>query len=200
MLLLLFTIPAGECAAQTPPPPLDEHVLERVPSTVVKRLATRFSLGAFAGRLEETRLSAVRDAVGEGAIQHQGDAGDSLYWLCYQRAQHRLWLSSGEISGPDHLVTEIVEELTETATETSTDCASLPEKFAPVVLNGKLHLGMSRQEIVKALGPPSKSDAAQIVYSYKGKLAKGFDETAWLILRLREDKLVSMRSLKTTTN
>jgi hypothetical protein len=200
LLLLLFAIPANDCSAQTPPPPFDEHALEGVPPTVVKRLATRFSLGAFTGRFEETPLGAIRKAVGEGTIQHQGDAGGSIYWLCYKRAQHRLWVVSGEIGGSDHRVIEIVEELTEKDTETSTDCATIPEKFAPLVFDGKLHLGMSRLEVTTALGPPSKSEAAQIVYSHKGKLANGFDETAWLILRFREDKLVSMRGGKTTTN
>ena len=200
LLLLLFAIPAHDCSAQTPPPPLDEHAFERVPPTVKKRIATRFSLGAFAGRFEETKLGAVREAVGEGTIQHQGDAAGSIYWLCYRRAQHRLWLVSGEIGGPDHLVTEIVEELTEKDAGASTDCAIIPEKFSPVVFDGKLHLGMSRMEVVTALGPPSKSEAAQMVYSHAGKLANGFDETAWLILRFREEKLVSMRGLKTTTN
>src|SRR3954470_2557498 len=147
LLLLLFAIPAADCSAQTPPPPLDEHLFERVPPTVVKRLATRFSLGAFAGRFEETPLDAVRKAVRKGTIQHQGDAGGSIYWLCYRRAQHRLWLSSGELGGSDHRVIEIVEELTEKDTETSTDCPIIPEKFAPLVLDGKLHLGMSRLEV-----------------------------------------------------
>ena len=78
--------------------------------------------------------------------------------------------------------------------------AIIPEKFAPLVFDGKLHLGMSRLEVVTALGPPSKSEAAQMVYSHDGKLADGFDETAWLILRFREEKLVSMRGGKTTTN
>lgn len=166
----------------------------------MKRLTTRFSLGAFAGRFEKTRLGAVHEAVGEGTIQHQGDAGGSIHWLCYRRAQHRLWIVSSETGGPDHLVTEIVEELNEKETGTSTDCAIIPEKFAPLVFDGKLHLGMSRSEVVKALGPPSKPEAAQMVYSHRGKLAGGFEETAWLILRFREEKLVSMRGLKTTTN
>lgn len=201
LLLLLFAIPADDCSAQTPPPPVDEQAFERVPPTVVKRLATRFSLGAFAGRFEETPLGAVRKAVGEGTIQHQGDAAGSTYWLCYRRAQHRLWVvSSGEMGGADHRVTEIVEEFTEKDTETSTDCAIIPKTFAPLVFDGKLHLGMSRSEVVTALGPPSKSEAAQMVYSHAGKVAHDFDETAWLILGFREDKLVSMRGGKTTTN
>ena len=198
---LLALAVADDCSAQTPPPPLDEHALERVPPTVVKRLATRFSLGAFAGRFEETPLDAVRKAVGEGTIRHQGDAGGSIYWLCYRRAQHRLWVvSAGGLGGPDHRVMEIVEELTEKDTETATDCAILPDKFAPLVFDGKLHLGMSRSAVITALGPPSKSEAAQMVYSHVGKLAHGFEETAWLILRFRGEKLVSMRAGKTTTN
>lgn len=201
LLLLLSAIPADNCSAQTSPPPVDEHALERVTPTVVKRLAIRFSLGAFAGRFEKTRLGAVREAVGEGIIQHQGDAGASIYWLCYRRAQHRLWVvSSGEMGGPDHRVTEIVEELTGKDAGAAADCAIIPEKFSPVVFDGKLHLGMSRQEVIKTLGPPSKSEAAQMVYSHEGKLANGFDEAAWLILGFGEDKLVSMRGGKTTTN
>jgi hypothetical protein len=200
LLLLLFAVPADDCSAQTPPPLVDEHAFERVPPTVVKRLAIRFSLGAFAGRFEETPLDAVRKAVGEGTIQHQGDAAGSIHWLCYRRVQHRLWIVSSEMGGADHRVTEIVEELTEKDTETSTGCAIIPEKFAPLVFDGKLHLGMSRSEIVTALGPPSKSEAAQMVYSHAGKVARGFDETAWLILGFREEKLVSMRGGKTTTN
>lgn len=159
LLLLAFAIPADVCFAKTPPPPVDEYPLERVPPTVVKRLATRFLLGAFAGHFEETPLGVVREAVGEGTIQHQGDAGGSIYWLCYRRAQHRLWVvSSGEMGGSDHRVTEIVEELTEKNTETSTDCAIIPEMFAPLVFDGKLQLGMSRSEVVTALGPPSMSE------------------------------------------
>jgi len=184
LLLLLFAIPADDCSAQRAPPPVNERAFERVPPTVVKRLATRFSLGPFKGRFEETRLGAVREALGEGTIQHQGDAGGSIYWLCYRRAQHRLWVvSSGEIGGPDHLVTEIVEELAEQDAGASTDCAIIPEKFSPVIFDSKLHLGMSRQKVITALGPPSKSEAAQIVYSHHGKLVDGFDETAWLTFR-----------------
>ena len=200
LLLFLFAIPAAEGSAQTPPPPFDEHVFDRVPPTIAERLAIRFSLGAFAVRLEETPLDAVREAVGVGTIQHQGDAGATIHWLCYRHAQHRLWLSSGDIGGPDHLVTELVEELTEKDAETPVDCAILPEKFSRLFVDGKLHLGMSRSEVVTTLGRPSKSEADGMVYSHHGNLANGFDEAGWLILRFREEKLVSMRAGKTTTN
>lgn len=201
LLLLLAAIPVGQSYAQTSPPAFDEQVLERVPSTVAKRLATRFSLGAFAGRFEETRLDAVRKAVGEGAIQHHGDAAGSIYWLCYRREQQRLWIvSHGEMGGSDHRVTEVVAEIAEKDAGASADCAALPDKFSPVVFDGRLRLGMSRQEAIAAMGKPSKSEADRIFYSHQGKVAKGFDETAWLILGFREDRLVSMRGGKATTN
>jgi hypothetical protein len=200
LLLFLFAIHAGTCFAQTPPPPIDEYPLEGVPATVAKKLAMRFSLGAFAGRFEETPLEAVRKAVGAGTTQRQGDAAGSLNWLCYGSGQDRLWVTSGEMGGADHRVTEIVAELTEKDTATSADCAMLPKKFAPLAFDGKLHLGMSRSEVVKALGQPSKSDAAQTIYYHAGKLANGFDETAWFILQFRDEKLVSMRGGKATTN
>jgi hypothetical protein len=72
-------------------------------------------------------------------------------------------VSSGEIGGPDHLVTEIVEEITEKDAGRSADCAIIPEKFSPVMFDSKLHLGMPRQKVLTALGPPSKSEAARIV-------------------------------------
>lgn len=194
-------MPVNASSAQTTPPAADEHALERVSPTVGKRLATRFSLGAFAGRFEETPLAAIRDAVGKGAIQHQGDAGASMYWLCYRGPRHRIWVaSSGEMGGPEHHVTEIVGELTEKDAGTSIDCPALPERFASLVFDGTLRLGMSRLEVVAALGPPSKSEGAQMVYLHEGKLTGGFEETAWLILGFRDERLVSMRGGKTTTN
>lgn len=193
-----FTFSAA--SAQTPPPPFDEY--ERVRPTIRKRLAIHFSLGAFVGRFEETRLDTVRKAVGEGSIRHQGDAAGSMNWLCYRRARHRLWVvSHGEMGGPDQVVTEVVAEITETDDAgASTDCAIIPEKFSHVVLDGKLHLGMSRREAIAALGSPSKAEAARMVYFHAGKIANGFDETAWLQVGFREDKIVFMRGGKTTLN
>ncbi|QUS37816.1 hypothetical protein RPMA_02255 [Tardiphaga alba] len=187
--------------AQTSPPPLDTQALENVQPTAVTRVATGFSLGAFAGNFEQTTLGAVRNAVGSGTIQNQGDAGGSTYWLCYRDARYRLWVvSGGEIGGSEHLITEIVQELTAENTDTATDCATLPERFSSVVLDKHLRLGISRSEAMAALGPPSKLEATQTAYFRQDKLANGFEETAWLILEFREELLVSMRSGKTTTN
>ena len=83
------------------------------------------------------------------------------------RAQHRLWVVSGEIGGSEHLVCEeIVEELTEKGTETSTDCATIPKRFAPLVFDGKLHLeGCRVRRSMRRwdLGV-ERSEAAQMVW------------------------------------
>ena len=194
--------PSGtkKAGSHAPPPPFDEHAFKRVLPTVLKTLATGFSLGSFVGRFEVTPLGAIREALGKGTIQHQGDAAGSLYWLCYTYGQQRLWVVSGEMSGPDHRVTEIIEELTEKDALASADCDIIPKKFSPVVFDSNLRLGMSRHEVTRALGPPSQSDSAQIVYARAATTADSFDETAWIILRFIEDKLVFMRGGKITTN
>jgi hypothetical protein len=57
-------------------------------------------------RFEETGLRDVMPRAG-GYIQHQGDAGENIYWLCYTIADgkpaQRLWIiASGEMGGPEH--------------------------------------------------------------------------------------------------
>jgi hypothetical protein len=200
-LLVLVAVPLGACRAQTAPPPLDERSLDQVSPTVAKRLARRFSLGAFAGRFEATPLAAVRQAVGQGTVRHQGDAGESLYWLCYRSAGQRLWIvSGGELGGADHRVTDIVAERADQDTAALPGCAELPAAFAPLEIDGRLRLGMPRPDVVTALGPPSGSDGDQMVYRHEARRKDGFEESAWLILRFRDDRLVSLRGHKTTTN
>ena len=39
-------------------------------------------------------------------MSHRGDAGDSLWWLCYRVDRGRTaWLLSGELGGEDHALT-----------------------------------------------------------------------------------------------
>lgn len=40
-------------------------------------------LGRFVAIFEKTTLGEIRDALGVGTVKHTGDAGQSLYWLCY---------------------------------------------------------------------------------------------------------------------
>jgi len=189
------------CDAQTAPPPVPPDAFRNTKHTVATPLATQFSLGEFVVRMEETRLDAVRDAVGGGTVAHQGDAGESIYWLCYRNSRRNLWIvSDGEMGGREHRVTEVVEELVSKDSGASVDCPEIAKKFEPVVLDRGICLGMTRKQAITALGPPSKSDGAWLIYSHLGRLENGFDEAGWLLLAFRGGRIAFMRGGKTTTN
>ena len=86
-------------------------------------------LGNLRITFEKTTLNEVMLAVSAGTILHEGDAGDSVYWLCYgdPGAAHmdRIWIqSSGEMGGPDQAVTEITAERLHNS-QPSADCPLL---------------------------------------------------------------------------
>lgn len=68
--------------AGTPPP---ESPFDAMPwkATMKSRPATGLGMGSLRVRLEKTTLDDVRRAASVGDIAHQGDAGESIYWLCY---------------------------------------------------------------------------------------------------------------------
>lgn len=68
------------CAATPPPAPPFENDDWEV--RVDHKAATGLTLGKYRIRFEETPLQDVIRHAG-GSIQHQGDAADSIYWLCF---------------------------------------------------------------------------------------------------------------------
>lgn len=85
----------GSVLAETPPPKLPSDNISWPAS--MKRPPTRgIVLGKLSVAFEKTALAEVLEAAPRGFIQHQGDAGDSIYWLCYTRAgadvAYRLWI------------------------------------------------------------------------------------------------------------
>lgn len=130
--------------AATPPPaqPFESDDWE---VRVDHKPATGLTLGKFSVRFEETRLQDVIQHAG-GSIQHQGDAGDSIYWLCFTIAEaklsQRLWIiAHGEMGGRDHRVTAVMGQVT--ADKATVDCPSLPRALRPVRLSSGLWLGAS---------------------------------------------------------
>ena len=99
--------------------------------------ATHLKMGALEVRFEETTLWAISGTAGLGTMHHQGDAGKSIYWLCYTMqggAQtQRIWIvAHGEMGGPDHAVTMVTaQELTPTVRPTI-DCPALPSTLQPL--------------------------------------------------------------------
>lgn len=162
-------------------------------------LSKQPSAGAMMGRFritfEKTILSEVMLAVLGGTVLHKGDAGGSLYWLCYSNPGvgyiDRIWIqSSGEMGGPDQAVTEITAERLHN-TKPTADCPLLPENMRSVAFNGRLWLGVPEQTVESVLGPPSLQRGPWRSFDFQGKIAgacqEGFDLTSWLVTKTEND-------------
>lgn len=129
---LLFSTVASP---SVPPPPAPDIYEPRsdVAGGTLKVAPSGFSLGHSHVRFEQTTLGDIVSLVGAGAIAHQGDAGESLYWICYTipEAQQsgRVWiLADGEMGGPEHHITGLSAALLPQATPTA-DCPALRSPF-----------------------------------------------------------------------
>ena len=136
-------------------------------------------MGSLNVELEGTTLGAIREAIGAGAIQHQGDGGESLYWLCYtastSQAHARIWIEAdGEMGGDNHSITAIAAQLLDKEPATR-DCPALPTKFTPLSFSHGVWLGESTAAAAKALGAvPVQSGPWQFV-GFQGKMPAACD-------------------------
>src|SRR5712691_1708962 len=111
---VLTAIVIAPVFAQTAPPQLPFSDVSWKALTKAKP-ATHLKMGDLEVRFEETTLRAVSGTAGVGSMHHQGDAGESIYWLCYTvqgdaKAQ-RIWIvAHGEMGGLDHAVTMVTAQ------------------------------------------------------------------------------------------
>jgi hypothetical protein len=124
---------------------------------------------------ERTPLGDVAAAVG-GVIEQQGDAGNSVRWLCYRldgrrRPQH-LWLqSSGEMGGPQHLITAITATVVKSRTVRAADrdCPPLSVSYLPVSFDNGIWLGMPAASLVAKFGVAPGTLGTWSGYRYQRK-------------------------------
>jgi len=208
---LAWLLLSGPVLAQAvPPPPFQDEY--RNPSLRF-RPATRLSLGKFVAYFEKTKLAQVRKAVGRGTIAHQGDAGDSMYWLCYAAASaeppQRLWvMSHGEMGGPEMEIGGVMaEEVPPTATVNS-GCPALPSTSMPLSVDRGIWLGTTQQTLLSKLGRPSAVRGDWLDFLHEGKLrgkdpfgsseTVDFSEQSSLSVRLVSGRIVALQAWKVT--
>lgn len=193
--------------AITPPPAIpfssfpQETALQSSP-------LTELTMGSLRVRLEETSLDEVRAAASAGAIEHQGDAGESIYWLCYTNLKptpaERIWLlSDGEMGGDVHRITGVSAQRLPGAQATA-DCPALPVKFTPLKLESRIWLDMPPQVARIKLGMFSFKSGNWESYDYMGKVpgkcaGDGFDLTSSLMLQVVKGRIHSLRINRITS-
>lgn len=179
---------AFSATAAVPPP---EGAFDAIvwPASLKAAPSESATLGEFVIQFEKTTLAQVMSEASIGIIAHRGDAGGSVYWLCYSQPNVgvRIWvISSGEMGGDRHSVTRVVAEQFKTA-QPSTDCPELPVQLQPLSLANHLWLGSMDVDIQRVLGMPSHQDGAWRTFDFqgktKGKCEGGYDVYNWLWTR-----------------
>ena len=202
MIVVLVALGA---TVNTLPPPAPFNAVSWKP-TAKARPTTGMKMGSFEVKWEETTLASVVGAAGLGVIQHQGDAGESMYWLCYTigaKNAQRLWvIAHGEMGGPEHAVTNITAEASRGAKATKA-CPALPAKLQPVALTQGLWLGASEMNVVKLFGAPSHSQGPWRSLNHASKVPGpcdgGLDVTNWLLYKVHERHLTAIMAGQVTS-
>lgn len=159
---------------------------------------TGLQMGTLVVRFERTTLDDVRRAAGVGEIAHQGDAGESVYWLCYTNVGvariERVWvMAHGEMGGPERYVTDVSAERLPSGSATD-DCPALPENLKPLSLANRLWVGASQGRVTSTLGAPSFHKGAWRSYDFQarepGNCEGGdVDRSATLLLHFRNGRV-----------
>lgn len=189
--IVLFGLLAGIVASATAGTPPPEQPTRGWNSSLTKEPTGGIYLGSYGITFEKTTLDDVVRATALGSIAHKGDAGESVYWLCYTLSdQDRLWIiSDGEMGGSEHAITGFTAQRLR-GVELSSDCPVLPANFLHISLDADIWLGSSNRDLFRAFGPPSLTDGPIQSYDFEtkipgiGKCGGGYDRLNWLLTEL----------------
>jgi hypothetical protein len=116
---------------------------------------------------QKTKLETMQVRFG-GKIGAQGDAAESLMWLCLHGNDTTgpwvLWLDSDELDGP--YVGGYRWQRAFKSTQFDQRCAALPDT-AGVELPISLTLGMSERQVLHTLGPPTFQKSGVLFYEHE---------------------------------
>lgn len=202
VICLVFASLGFANAMPSPKYPLGDSI--SWPQRSQNKTVTHLMMGSFKVELEETTLGQVIGAAGNGEIAHQGDAGESIYWLCYTVPNERIWIiADGEMGGTEHRVGQIVAQEMR-GTQSTKDCPSLSSNLLPLHLDKSIWLGTTKEAATHNLGTPSHTEGSWQSYNYSGKVPgacspEGFDLLNWMLLKIEGGKVVELRAGQVTS-
>jgi len=217
ILYLLFSTallsPQETPQSGTAPPP--RFPLDTVPAPTMKSVpASRLLLGNIKIIFDRTTLGQAMEQIKAGEIRHQGDAAESVYWLCYSNRTTTGWeqiwlLSHGEMGGDEHVIHGVAAKVSFSRPPESS-CPVIPQNLRPVKLNNGLWLGAGTKEVIKKLGKPSFQNENWLHYQSLRKLAGDPRAKAWgtdamyerggVSLGAADEKVVEIWATKQTTD
>ena len=114
----------------------------------------------------KSRLSKVQKKFKGNPIFHEGDAGNSLYVLCYETSNGTIltFESNGEMGGPDHTITSAAIYDSKSSYRLKMKCAK--STSIGVLQFHDIYLGMTQSTAKKTRGKPSKETPEYLLYEY----------------------------------
>jgi hypothetical protein len=202
LFLILNSHAVQAIEGSIPPPdlPRSENLRAKLHSSPI----TKISLGKLDVILETTTLKDIIRSAGVGTIEHNGDASESQYWICYTATAgnkfQRIWIMSGEMGGDQHDVNSFQVEAAVLPTKFN-HCPELPAHLTPMSFGKSIWIGSSQRQIKDWLGESIATTNGWSFYSYSGPSSlKGFDEATLIGVRIINGRVVSLFASKSTSN
>lgn len=149
-----------------------------------------------------SKLSDVKDKLG-GDIYHEGDAGSSIYLLCYLGSDGSIvTFESGELGGSDHTVTTASIFGPNARYRFDKKCIKSSKVNAKLSL-GNIHLGIPKDAAKKLKGTPSKDLSDLLLYEFRStEVLKNekFDVNSSIEMGLSSNKVSYISVSKTESN
>jgi hypothetical protein len=124
----------------------------------------KLQVGSFSVVLETTPLQAASSHF-RAAIGRRGDAGSSLEWVCLQGRDRQgkvvLWLENGEVHGS--AIGGVLLQRLAAGESVDARCGRLAA--TPISMPLAVSLGMTRAQVVRALGRPTSDLGEVLLYS-----------------------------------
>jgi len=137
-------------------------------ATVPKEMVGRLQVSNLDIVLEHTEIKDAQARFG-GTLGAEGDAGDSLEWLCLRGAdptgQWVLWLESGEIDGGS--IGSFQWRRVTPRTTFDNRCAALSPAGSAVKLPIALRLGIPETEVLRVLGKPTTRRGGTLLFVHE---------------------------------
>jgi len=173
-------------------------------ATVPKEMVGRLQISNLDIVLEDTDMKDAQARFG-GTLGDEGDAGDSLEWLCLSgvdsAGQWVLWLESGEIDADS--ISSFQWRRVPSGTAFDKRCAALSRADSRVTLPVALTLGIPETEVLRVLGKPTARQGETLLYVHEHEeVVKGESFTALntTTVLIRDGKVWAIEVGKSTTS